>query len=200
MAIELNDLEQDAIMEIFNIGVGAAGATLSEMVGAEVKLTLPELKVVTREEIVAQNSARAVSAIHQSFAAPFGPGRAVLSFPEEKSLSLVTALMGEEASDDELSDMQEEALTEVGNIILNACLARLSDMVRREIEVSVPCYQRAESFSDLLSENEGEDGILWLSVQFDLVDRAVDGRLFFMLEIARLRPFIGVIEASLLGA
>lgn len=200
MAIELNALEQDAIMEIFNIGVGAAGATLSEMVGAEVKLTLPELKVVTREEIIAHNKGSSVSAIHQSFVAPFGPGRAVLTFPEEKSLSLVTALMGEETSDDELSDMQEEALTEVGNIILNACLARLSDMVLREIEVSVPCYQRADSFSQLLSEKEGEDGILWLSVQFDLVDRAVDGRLLFMLEVARLRPFIGVIEASLLGA
>jgi chemotaxis protein CheC len=200
MLVQLSDFEQDAILEIFNIGVGAASATLSEMVGEEVRLSLPDLKLVSREELVRHPVNRAVSAIHQSFDAPFGPGRAVLTFPEEKSLTLVTALMGEETSDEELSDMQEEALTEVGNIILNACLGRLSDMVRKEIEVGVPRFQRAESFGDLLMENEGDEGILWLSVQFTLADRAVDGRLFFLLEVARLRPFIGVVEASFMGA
>ena len=200
MTIQLSEFEQDAILEIFHSGVGAASATLSQMLGEEVRMTLPALKVLSREELERHPVSRRVSAIHQSFNAPFGPGRAVLTFPEEKSLSLVTALMGEEASDEELSEMQEEALTEVGNIILNACLARLSDIAREKIHVSVPFFQRADTFGQLLTEDDGDGGILWLSVQFNLADRAVEGTLFVLLELERLRPFIGVVEAALMGA
>lgn len=198
MPSELTEHEQDAILEIFNMGVGAAGDTLSQMIGTEVLLSLPKIALVERAFLRADTS-RDLSAVEQTFNAPFGEGKAVLAFPEVRSLALIDALMGETAGVDSLTGMEEEALTEVGNIILNSCLARLSEIASKEIEVGVPRFQRANCLEGFLGEAEGGDGILLLDVQFDLKDREIEGRLLFLVETLRLRSFVQVVEASLLG-
>jgi len=198
MIPELSEHERDAILEIFNMGVGAAGGVLSEMIGTEVLLSLPKIELVERSALK-EDTSRALSAVEQTFDAPFGTGKAVLAFPEERSLSLIGALMGATAGLESLTGMEEEALTEVGNIILNACLARLSDLAREEIEVGVPRFQRASCLDAVLEDGDGEDGILLLDVQFDLKDREIEGRLLFLVETVRLRAFIQIVEASLLG-
>ena len=103
--------ESDAILEIFNMGVGAAVGTLSKMVGSEVVMTLPSLDVVSRDQLSRQEWSP-VAAVLQGFDAPFGSGRAILSFPEHRSLALVARLANTDESD-ELTELQKEALTEV---------------------------------------------------------------------------------------
>ncbi|MBF0144299.1 MAG: hypothetical protein HQL57_10120 [Magnetococcales bacterium] len=46
----LTDLEEDALKEFFNLGLGMAADSLSRMVDNEVLLSLPMLKVVSRGE------------------------------------------------------------------------------------------------------------------------------------------------------
>lgn len=46
----LSDLEQEAIVETFNIDTGLADSALSEMVGSEVTLSAPEVQIVDRGE------------------------------------------------------------------------------------------------------------------------------------------------------
>ena len=46
----LNDLQQDALLEIFNIGVGKAAAALSKMTSEEVLLSVPTLEFLEWEE------------------------------------------------------------------------------------------------------------------------------------------------------
>ena len=46
----LSELEQDAIAEAFNIGIGKAGSALSEMVGKEVTLSVPQLSITSLNE------------------------------------------------------------------------------------------------------------------------------------------------------
>ncbi len=198
MAIStLSDEERDAIMEIFNLGVGAAAGTLSEMVGTEMLMTLPSLEVIEREAL-SQEAWSPVAAVIQGFDAPFGPGRAIVSFPEKRSLALVARLANTDVSD-EPTALQEEALTEVGNILLNSCLARLSDMMRQEIRVSVPQLKRADSMASLVYEDEAAGGVLVFSVRFDLKDEKIDGRLLFLTELDRLKPMINVVRSVLMG-
>ncbi len=195
----LSEDEKDALLEIFNIAVGTAASTLSEMVGSEVQLSLPDLALIERPELMRKTKST-VSAIYQDFEASFGEGRAVLTFPEEKSLGLVSALMGQETVPPEITSLEEEALTEVGNIILNACLARLSDMAREEIVVSVPRYQKADALGVIAPSDSALDGALLLSIQFDLEDRAIEGRLLFFLELDSLRTFVKSIEEQLMAS
>jgi hypothetical protein len=67
-------------------------------------------------------------AVQQSFEGPFS-GRALLIFPEAQSLELVRSIVGEEHSLEDVIDLEQEALAETGNIILNACLATIANVL-----------------------------------------------------------------------
>ena len=48
-ASELTDIEQDALAEIANMGVSRAANSLRQMVGEQVLLSVPAVKIVTRQ-------------------------------------------------------------------------------------------------------------------------------------------------------
>ena len=47
---DLSGLEQDALAEIANMGVSRAAASLRQMVGEQVVLSVPAVKIVSRHE------------------------------------------------------------------------------------------------------------------------------------------------------
>src|SRR6204780_3486516 len=133
----LTDIEQDALAEIANMGVSRAANSLRQMVGEEVLLSVPAVKIVTREaasKLVERNNAKRLVAVQQSFEGPFA-GRALLIFPEAQSLELVRAIVGDEHSLEDVIDLEQEALAETGNIILNGCLAPIANFLPRPMQL-----------------------------------------------------------------
>src|ERR1700733_13023401 len=117
----LDALELDALTELVNLGVGRAAVNLREMVGEQVHLSVPLLKLISRMEAAALLDRREGSklvAVHQVFEGDIA-GRVLLIFPEVKSLELVRAVTGGELSLEEIIELEQEALAEIGNIILN---------------------------------------------------------------------------------
>ena len=47
---ELTEIERDAISEIANMGVSRAAASLRQMVGEQVLLSVPSVRIVSRQE------------------------------------------------------------------------------------------------------------------------------------------------------
>ncbi len=83
---ELTEIERDAISEIANMGVSRAAASLRQMVGEQVLLSVPTVRIVSRQEaagLVERGSPKLV-AVQQSFEGPFS-GRALLIFPQRKA-------------------------------------------------------------------------------------------------------------------
>src|ERR1700760_1639448 len=92
----LSPLELDALTELVNIGVSRAAGSLREMVGEEVLLSVPRIELVGRAraiQILCESEARKLVAVHQTFEGDI-TGRALLIFPETKSLELVRAITG----------------------------------------------------------------------------------------------------------
>src|SRR3984957_7061253 len=82
----LNELQLDSLTELVNIGVSRAAHSLREMVGAQVLLSVPTVRLVSRAEAVGILSEREISnlvAVHQIFEGDI-TGRALLIFPETK--------------------------------------------------------------------------------------------------------------------
>ena len=74
---ELTEIEQDALAEIANMGVSRAANSLRQMVGEQVLLSVPSVKIVTREaasKLVERNNAKQLVAVQQSFEGPFAGG------------------------------------------------------------------------------------------------------------------------------
>src|ERR1700742_814539 len=88
--VVLNEMELDALTELVNLGVSNAAASMRELVKEEILLSVPKVSVVTRDEAIrnlGERDAKRLVAVHQDFDGDIA-GRALLIFPETKSLEL----------------------------------------------------------------------------------------------------------------
>ncbi|MDP2697317.1 chemotaxis protein CheC [Thalassospira sp.] len=191
--IDLTDLEKDTITELINIGVGRAAASLSEMVDQPVELSVPSIDFIARFSdaglIAAPNEV--VSAVKQSFDGPF-QGDALLVFPEKRSLELVRRLLKVDVPLDSLTDLEQEALMEVGNIILNACLGSIANVLGSPINCAMPEFRKCET-RNLLPEETGTAAqkappvLMILHVQFNLRQDDIDGYVLFVMDLVSIQ-------------
>jgi len=138
--MKLNDLELDALGELFNLGVGQAADALSQLAGEAVLLSIPQVQLLPKAEVVRQLSLegdRRVSAVRQGFHGEIVTD-AVLMFPAEQSLQLVQIMVGETVPLEQLGEMEQEALAEIGNILLNSVVASVGDALGIEFDGSLP--------------------------------------------------------------
>ncbi|MCK9173135.1 MAG: chemotaxis protein CheX [Desulfuromonas sp.] len=176
---QLSELEQDALKELFNIGMGRAAASLGRMVGGEILLSVPFLDILqpTRAaQIIQKPGCDTVSAIRQSFNGPFN-GTALLIFPEVNSLELVRTLVGEDLPLEHLGELEQESLLEVGNIVLNACLGSFANLMRGEILFELPLFIKGSCLSLLRADSAVCDTtqaqpLLFLVVDFRTTEEA----------------------------
>ena len=136
----LSELELDAITELVNLGVSRAATNLALMVHEEVVLTVPKVALLSRQEAIrtlSERESKHLVAVHQVFEGDIA-GRALLIFPEERSLELVRCVVGSELSLEEMIELEQEALAETGNVILNSCLATIANSLDSNLQISLP--------------------------------------------------------------
>lgn len=139
-SIVLSELELDALTELVNLGVANAALSLREMVREEVLLSVPSVEMVTREEAIAnlvEGELSRLVAVHQDFEGDI-KGRAFLIFPEAKSFELVRAIVGGTLPLENIVELEHEALSETGNILLNGCLGTIANHFGRNLRISLP--------------------------------------------------------------
>ncbi|MCV6637600.1 hypothetical protein [Candidatus Albibeggiatoa sp. nov. NOAA] len=189
--IQLTPLQHDAITELLNIGMGQAAASLSEIVGEEVKLSIPSVELLPRHTAAKQiaiHSSNQIAAIKQHFNGPFW-GDALLLFAEEKSIELVKTLVKEDLPLEMLKELERDALLEIGNIILNSCLASLANVLTHELHSDLPTFM-AGTANDILKGTKDDDLVMFLRMDFSLKTKEVDGYVAFILEIPSIERFI----------
>jgi chemotaxis protein CheC len=187
----LDDLELDALTELVNIGVGRAAASFREMVGEQVHLSVPEVSLVSRDEAIrvldgGQN--RKLIAVHQAFEGDI-IGRALLIFPEAKSLELVRAITGGDLPLEDIIELEHEALAETGNIILNGCLSTIANMLRRTLRMSLPEILRGEctTFFSLAPPSKAGDVVMLLYIEFAVQKRDITGHIVMLMDMPSLQ-------------
>ncbi|WP_300972935.1 chemotaxis protein CheX [Sphingomonas sp. LHG3406-1] len=188
--IELSELEKDALTEVVNIGVSRAALSLRKMIGQHVLLSVPSVEVLSFERaagLLVQQGGDQLVAVRQSFTGAFSGG-ALLIFPQARSLELVRAVTGPEMSHDEVVDLEEEALTETGNVILNSCLATMANMLKRPLTMSIPQVVKGGG-TDLLSQPGEEEDVglvLFLYITFSVRERDLQGYIAMMMNMSSL--------------
>ena len=205
-AVALTEIENDALTELVNIGVSRAAAGLRQMVGEEVLLSVPSIDVVNYKTAVALLGERETDelvAVRQDFSGAFS-GRALLIFPQANSLELVRAVVGPDMPTDELAEMEQEALAETGNIILNGCLATMANMLHRSLSMSLPEVLRGNGahLFELDAQIEDEGLVLFLYINFSMLNRNIRGYIAMLMDLpslAALRVLIGDFIARVMG-
>jgi len=195
----LNEIQLDALGELLNIGMGAAAASLSTMVRQEVLLTVPVIRIVHQSEVSTQLDEvppESVCGVKQTFNGDFS-GDALLLFSEAKSLSLVQAVLGDSIPLEELGEMEEEAITEIGNIILNACLSSLANIFNEHLDSEIPEYLN-ENLSSLFSGDSDDNSfVLLLKMSFNIAEQDITGYVTFIMDVESITKISGQINKML---
>jgi chemotaxis protein CheC len=185
----LSELELDALTELVNIGVSRAATSLGAMVGEQVLLSVPSVAIVSRAramEQIGETRQDLLVAVRQAFHGEVS-GRALLIFPERNSLELVRAVAGERLSLEDILELEHEALAEIGNIILNACIATVANLLQRNLTMSLPEIVRgtSERLFDL-SQSMADDVVLFVHINFSLKGNQIVGYVAMVMDFASL--------------
>jgi chemotaxis protein CheC len=192
-SMHLTELQRDAITELLNIGMGYAAFSLSQMLDDEVKLSIPAVELLSRQEAAAYIEAdphKRIVAIKQHFRGSFW-GDVFLLFPKEKSLDLVRALMKQDLSHDMLTELEQDALMEVGNVILNSCLGTLADvLMKEEVASGLPVFMIG-SAQEVLDATLplGDEIVMFLRMDFKLHSNNISGYVAFILDVSSIYRF-----------
>lgn len=186
-ASELGELEIDALTELVNLGISHAAASLAVMVREEVTLSVPKVALVSREVAIrtlGERESANLVAVHQTFEGEI-TGRALLIFPEAKSLELVRAVIGGELSFEEIIELEQEALAETGNVILNGCLATIANELQRSLRISLPeiLHGESEDFFNLEPPPAPGDIVMLIYINFAVRNRDIDGYIAMLLDM-----------------
>lgn len=187
--IRIDDLERDALTELVNIGVSRAASGLRQMVGRQVILSVPSVEVVSRvaaSALIRERETGPLVAIRQDFHGAF-EGQALLIFPEQNSMELVRSVTAGHVGAAELADLEDEALSETGNIVLNSCLATMANMLERPLEMSLPQVIRGAGPSLFALGGATDEGVvLFLYINFAVSDRDIRGYIAMLMDLPSL--------------
>ncbi|MEP0072118.1 MAG: hypothetical protein ABJE79_05410 [Marinomonas sp.] len=201
----LSEDEFDLVVELMNIGVGKSAASLSQIANEEVILNVPMLEFLSLEEAARAFEDRlpnSLTGVRQSFSGFFS-GKAALLFPESRSLDLVNVMLGEDGLDVEVdAELEEEALSELGNILLNNCLSTISNMLDKPLNTLLPdtFHTNPSLLTDqLVTRNDSGTVIMLLKIDFTLKSRDLAGHLVFVIDLTENGSFKSTLQDYLKG-
>jgi chemotaxis protein CheC len=197
--VELTATQADALVELLNIGFGRAAAALSELTQHRVLLDVPQVSVHPVENlaetlrlVLSDN----VASVHQVFSGPVA-GDALLILDHVAAGSLKELLTNEPALPLALDASAREVLTEVGNILLNACLGTFGNILKVQVSFSLPELDLDTLYAVLRSLTVNQQGLRYALVVhagFKLKHAEVTGYLVIVLNVASLDRLIRAVE------
>ncbi len=196
----LSERQNDALTELINIAFGRTASALSELTGHRVLLESPKVAVLRLAELVTALTEYVpglVASVHQNFSGPIA-GDALLILSQSGAAALTGLLTTGTASVDRLDESAREVLTEVGNILLNACLGMFGNLLGVRVTFSVPSLHLESAEELVASITRGDSGTrhaLVVSMAFRVKDSSVTGFLALVLGVASLDQLMEHVES-----
>jgi chemotaxis protein CheC len=198
--LKLTERQRDALSELINIAFARTGAALSELTGHRVMLNPPAVAIYRTEELrgaLAKFVPGDVASIHQVFAGPVA-GDALLLLNYEGAVHLTDLLTEGHKPSVYLDESAREVLTEVGNILLNACLGMFGNLLNVRVTFSVPRLHLEtldELIASMTTDKTEMHYALVVYTAFQIRDSSVKGFLVIVLSVDSLDRLIQEVDA-----
>lgn len=137
---EFSDFQKDALIELANIGSGNAATALSQLIGKNIKLSVPSINFIPVVKITenAKNKNEIVAAVYLRIYGEI-TAKALIIFPKEKIFPILDLVMKRKTGETkELGENEQSALKEIGNIIVSAYLNAIAKFIGLNSVPSVP--------------------------------------------------------------
>ncbi len=197
--MELNTVQHDALVELLNIGFGRAGASLSKLTQQRVLLDVPQVAIhpITHlNESLGKLVDERVASVHQVFSGPVA-GDALLLLDPIAAATLTELLTDVPPLSMDLDPSSREVFTEVGNIVLNACIGTFGNMLNVPVSFSVPDVDVTTVHTVVDRMLESGDALrfaLVITAGFRLRESAVTGYVVIVLTVLSLKRLLDALD------
>jgi chemotaxis protein CheC len=139
---DLNSLQLDTLREIGSIGTGNAATSLSSLIGKEVRIERPEVRIMGYNEAIDWIGGPEEITAGVLVKMSGQVNGIMLSVQQLEFINLVLESMMERHVEDyiDLEDIDRSALVEVGNIMISTFINALSNMIDMKINLTVPAF------------------------------------------------------------
>lgn len=197
-----SDYQLDVLKELVNMGVGKAASALNELLESHIELEVPSITLFELDSLAEGSERMAdteVSCVQLNFHGSFC-GAAALVFPPVSAAKLVAALTGEGPEAPSLNAVMAGTLNEVGNIVINAVIGTIGNMLEKPFDFSLPNYVEGR-LEELLRTGERTAGltVLLIRTSFRVHDRQVEGNIFLIFELGFFDALMAVVENLCVG-
>lgn len=176
----------DALTEVANLGISSASVQLSELLGAEVMMDIPEVKLIPLRDAPNLFSYKdeKMGIIIQELGGALD-GRANLAFLSDESKALVHAFLDTlpPIDDGEVDTgyYVQEALEEIGNIVISSCISEFANQLDSEITLTVPTFIE-NRFSEIFSyDNKDEMEVMIIMTSLEVAEMNLHGMMIILL-------------------
>jgi chemotaxis protein CheC len=190
--MELTVDQRDSLTELINIGYGRAAGVLSELTGYRISLEVPKVTIHDINVIgpmLQELMSAPVASVNQVFSGPVS-GSALLLLDEPSAVVMSRLMSDDGFTAHGLDSNAKEIITEVGNIVLNACLGVFGNLLQIQVNFSVPrlSVENVSRVLEVITEQSEEQlryGLM-IHTRFQVKAADVTGYLVIVLGIASL--------------
>jgi chemotaxis protein CheC len=197
--MKLSTIQSDAIQELGNIGAAHAATTLSQMLGSTIEMSVPAVTVVDLSRLadyMGEESA-AMVAFELQGDIPHG-GYILFYITRESAIRMTNTMLGMTETNRPLSEMDESALLEVGNIMVSAFLDATAELLGFVMLPSPPALTidmaHAAMQSLIAQMQEETNEVLLFSTELTCEEYKVDSDIIMMPERSTLNKIIELLE------
>jgi len=192
----LSEEEVEILQEIMNISFGQSAADLADVIDTHVVLSIPFIDILDVPELPDYirshvKDYKNINIVEQKFWGKFR-GDALLIFSSGAGKELMSMLQTESntiVGTDPFDILERETLMEVGNILIGACVGKLSELLRDVVTYTPPLVIVEKDYREAISNGHYDEDktaiILKTDFRFDEGD--VSGFLFLVTSNDSLR-------------
>ena len=132
--------------------------------------------------------------VQLSFKGPFS-GTAALVFPSEDISKLVTIFTVKDTEAPDIASLKAGAINEMGNIIINAVMGSIGNMLKQRISYSIPTYTE-DTIKNLLISNDPDSDTTILLAQtcFTLKELQIEGHIILLFKVGSFDALLAAID------
>ena len=202
--MKLSEVQADAIQELGNIGAAHAATTLSQMLGSTIEMSVPSIRVVDLAQLgdyMGEESA-AMVAFELQGDIPHG-GYILFYITRGSAIRLTNTMLGITEMNRPVTEMDESALLEVGNIMVSAFLdatAELLGMVMLPSPPALTIDMAHAAMQSLIAQMQEETNeVLLFSTELVCEEHRIDSDIIMMPETSTLEKIVGLLENMMKG-
>lgn len=173
----------DAYRELVNVAMGRAGENLARQLGEFIDLPIPNVNIIENNELhmafAEVNRNDSVSAVSKGFVSAGINGEALVIFNDTDFENIITLLNYDQLS---AAPAQLEALMDISNILIGACLNALSDQLNVTFSHSSPIIlgRNRELESMLANTKQRWNRIMAVEIGYGIKQRGIHFELLLL--------------------